>query len=113
MQNKFGESKQCRLVCNFETFSLSSLLGARGHHRTLKMADASHDELIVQFTSVTGADAERAKFYLESAAWSLDVTITIPQLSFLNFIPNPGGMFLWWTIIWVIEIKPKVNTRPL
>ncbi|KAI0226633.1 NSFL1 cofactor p47 [Lamellibrachia satsuma] len=39
------------------------------------MADASHDELIVQFTSVTGADAERAKFYLESAAWSLDVAM--------------------------------------
>ncbi|KAK2181917.1 hypothetical protein NP493_376g01017 [Ridgeia piscesae] len=39
------------------------------------MADASHDDLIVQFTSVTGADAERARFYLESAAWSLDVAM--------------------------------------
>ena len=48
------------------------------HPQTLMadMADAtSHSELIAQFTSVTGVDAERAKFFLESAAWKLDVSI--------------------------------------
>ena len=48
------------------------------HSQTLMadMADAaSHSELIAQFTSVTGVDAERAKFFLESAAWKLDVSI--------------------------------------
>ena len=41
------------------------------------MADAaSHSELIAQFTCVTGVDAERAKFYLESAAWKLDVRVS-------------------------------------
>ena len=39
------------------------------------MADASHSDLIAQFTGVTGVDAERAKFYLESAAWKLDVSL--------------------------------------
>ena len=37
------------------------------------MADASHSELIARFTSVTGVDTDRAKFYLESSAWQLDV----------------------------------------
>lgn len=37
------------------------------------MADASHSDLIAQFTGVTGTNAERAKFYLESAAWNLEV----------------------------------------
>ena len=36
--------------------------------------DARQNELIAQFTGVTGVEAERAKFYLESAAWELDVS---------------------------------------
>ncbi len=52
------------------------------------MADASHDDLVVQFASVTGADAERAKFYLESAAWSLDVNITTNLVYFLTSFRN-------------------------
>lgn len=40
------------------------------------MADASHSDLLAQFTGVTGVDAERAKFYLEAAAWNLDVAMS-------------------------------------
>lgn len=36
---------------------------------------ADRDELLSQFTDVTGVDAERAKFYLESAAWQLEVAL--------------------------------------
>ncbi|XP_033227755.1 NSFL1 cofactor p47-like isoform X3 [Belonocnema kinseyi] len=36
---------------------------------------ASHEELISQFTDVTGVEAERAQFYLESSAWHLDVAL--------------------------------------
>ena len=64
-------------------------LDARCHYKIETMADASHDDLVVQFTSVTGADAERAKFYLESAAWSLDVNITINLVLSPNGIQNP------------------------
>lgn len=34
---------------------------------------ASRDELVSQFADVTGVDAERALFYLESSAWQLEV----------------------------------------
>lgn len=37
---------------------------------------ASHDELVSQFADVTGVDAERALFYLESSAWQLEVALT-------------------------------------
>ena len=37
------------------------------------MADSLREDLIAQFTGVTGSDPERAQFYLESAAWNLDV----------------------------------------
>ena len=39
------------------------------------MDPASHSDLIAQFTGVTGVDAERAQFYLESAAWNIDVSV--------------------------------------
>ena len=35
---------------------------------------ADRDELLSQFTDVTGVDAARAKFYLESSAWQLEVS---------------------------------------
>ena len=39
------------------------------------MADESEkNELIAQFTSVTGTDAQRAQFYLESSGWQLQVS---------------------------------------
>jgi len=41
---------------------------------------ADRDELLSQFTDVTGIDAERAKFYLESAAWQLEVRQYIMQV---------------------------------
>ncbi|XP_014478815.1 PREDICTED: NSFL1 cofactor p47 [Dinoponera quadriceps] len=36
---------------------------------------ASHDELVSQFADVTGVEAERAQFYLESSAWHLEVAL--------------------------------------
>jgi len=39
------------------------------------MADSLREDLIAQFTGVTGSDPERAQFYLESAAWNLDMAI--------------------------------------
>ncbi|KAK7086298.1 NSFL1 cofactor p47 [Halocaridina rubra] len=36
------------------------------------MADDEQNALISQFAAVSGADRERAKFYLESAAWNLE-----------------------------------------
>jgi hypothetical protein len=35
---------------------------------------ADRDELLSQFRDVTGIDEERAKFYLESSAWRLEVS---------------------------------------
>ncbi|XP_028050365.1 NSFL1 cofactor p47 isoform X2 [Monomorium pharaonis] len=37
---------------------------------------ASRDELVSQFADVTGVDAERALFYLESSAWQLEIALT-------------------------------------
>ncbi|XP_031831698.1 NSFL1 cofactor p47 isoform X2 [Nomia melanderi] len=36
---------------------------------------ASHEELVSQFTDVTGVEPERAQFYLESSAWQLEVAL--------------------------------------
>lgn len=36
---------------------------------------ADRDELISQFADVTGVDTERARFYLESSAWKLEVAL--------------------------------------
>lgn len=35
---------------------------------------AEHTKLIEQFLDITGTEEERARFYLESAAWQLDVS---------------------------------------
>merc|ERR1712004_83540 len=45
--------------------------------RIAKMADqdASHSALLAQFTNITGVDAERATFFLESSAWNLDMAL--------------------------------------
>lgn len=47
---------------------------------------ADHDELIQHFTAVSGADAERAKFFLESAAWDLSVGNYVTNIVLTNFI---------------------------
>lgn len=41
------------------------------------MADNSQDqeEMVTQFSDVTGVAADRAKFYLEAANWTLQVRI--------------------------------------
>lgn len=36
---------------------------------------ASNEELVSQFTDVTGVESERAQFYLESSAWQLEVAL--------------------------------------
>lgn len=42
---------------------------------------ASHEELVSQFTDVTGVESERARFYLESSAWQLGVRQHIYHIS--------------------------------
>lgn len=41
---------------------------------------SDNEELVSQFTAITGVDDERAKFFLESSAWKLDVRINNVQL---------------------------------
>lgn len=38
------------------------------------MSDDNHSEILAEFTTVTGASEDRAKFYLESANWNIQVT---------------------------------------
>ncbi|KAJ8673422.1 hypothetical protein QAD02_004684 [Eretmocerus hayati] len=46
-----------------------------------------HDRLTAFFTDVTGVDAERAQFYLESSAWQIDVALA----SFYEHESEPGN----------------------
>ncbi|XP_078332397.1 NSFL1 cofactor p47-like [Crassostrea virginica] len=39
------------------------------------MADNSQREKIEQFTNLTGVDADRAKFYLESSGWNIELAV--------------------------------------
>lgn len=41
------------------------------------MSDSNHDEILSEFTAVTGSNEDRAKFYLESANWNLQVRNTM------------------------------------
>ncbi|XP_078034991.1 NSFL1 cofactor p47 [Augochlora pura] len=36
---------------------------------------ANHEELVSQFTDVTGVESERARFYLESSGWLLEIAL--------------------------------------
>lgn len=38
---------------------------------------SERDDLLSQFTGITGLDAERAKFFLDSSNWQLDVSYKI------------------------------------
>lgn len=38
------------------------------------MADEERNRMVAEFSGVTDADAERAKFYLESSGWDLHVS---------------------------------------
>lgn len=44
------------------------------------MADSNHDELLSQFTDITGTTAERATFFLESANWQLQVSLHVEHM---------------------------------
>jgi len=37
------------------------------------MSESEQSNKVNEFASITDIDAERAKFYLESAAWNMDV----------------------------------------
>ena len=41
---------------------------------SIEAAGAAQQEKVAQFMSLTGADNERALFYLQAAAWNLEVT---------------------------------------
>jgi len=49
------------------------------------MADVNKDEQLAQFQSITGCDADRAQFYLESSNWQLD-------LAMASFYEGEGDM---------------------
>lgn len=36
---------------------------------------SDQDEKLLQFTSITGATEDRAKFFLDSSAWQVEVSI--------------------------------------
>ena len=61
------------------------------------MADAAHSELIAQFTGVTGVDTDRAKFFLESAGWNLDVSI--------YFITKHRQKTSFWDVLLIFQFK--------
>ena len=50
------------------------------------MSDAEKSSLIAEFSAVTGVDADRARFYLESAQWKLDVRFYFMNWPHFNFI---------------------------
>lgn len=46
----------------------------------------NHGALVKQFADVTGCDEHRARFFLESSAWELDVTISPFKISLTYFL---------------------------
>lgn len=48
------------------------------------MADNSQDqdEMVTQFSDVTGVTSDRAKFYLEAANWTLQVRLLVHSIFF-------------------------------
>lgn len=50
----------------------------RTRARTKEMAD---DSLVAQFTALTGAPAERARFFLDSAGGDVNVRLSLLRLS--------------------------------
>ena len=54
------------------------------------MADSEEEKsLISQFVSVSGVTEERARFYLESASWNLEVSCRVMVVLFLVDIIAP------------------------
>lgn len=46
---------------------------------------ASQEQSVREFVAVTGVDEERARFFLESAGWSLHVRLFLSFLTVLNW----------------------------
>lgn len=67
-----------------------------------KMAD-DKAKLIEQFSSISGFDAERSQFYLESAAWDIEVMKSfffICLSLFLNIIIIIWSLFTALLLVW-------------
>ena len=41
------------------------------------MSEINKSDLVYKFTSITGADEDRAQFFLEAAGWNIDVRCNI------------------------------------
>ncbi|XP_032235024.2 NSFL1 cofactor p47 isoform X2 [Nematostella vectensis] len=58
-------------------FLCDSRLWKTGNFLKSKMADSEeHSRLIAEFSDVTGADTERARFFLESSGWQLHIALS-------------------------------------
>ena len=59
------------------------------------MSDGKKHDALKKFKDITGADDERAKFYMESSAWDLDVStrfkIILTILFFLSKFIIPSA----------------------
>ena len=55
------------------------------------MSDGKKDDALNRFKDVTGADDERAQFYMESSNWDLDVSIESSENTFVaNLVRRPS-----------------------
>lgn len=66
------------------------------------MADNSQREKIEQFTNLTGIDADRAKFYLESSGWNIEVSNIYNYISCYNVLKKSP---LYWTVEFTYSFK--------
>ena len=57
----------------YNNFFMSTIVFLSSDCDDNKMAE--HTKLVEQFLDVTGIEEERARFYLESAAWQLEVNL--------------------------------------
>lgn len=59
--------------------SLAGTLSYINYNFIRNMAD--RDDLLQQFSTITGVDAGRSRFHLESASWNLQVNTNIRSMS--------------------------------
>lgn len=63
------------------------------------MSDNNQAETLAKFTNVTGVAEDRAKFYLESASWNLQVS-EILCVSVYDFVQKVQvSVFVWMSSI--------------
>lgn len=66
--------------------------------------DAGQSELIAEFTGVTGSNAERARFFLESSGWQLHV-------SFILLVLSATILFQWDKIEYLFMLFSRVSVN--